>query len=201
MQQTAQRLHQRPESSPIMNSRLRHALLVPGLAVALVGSLTVTTPVANARQQIPTAAPDPMRIQTGEVIEPLAWQPPVSGYRITGQFGDIGYWSSAHTGLDFAVGSGTPIRAVASGVVTEAAYDGSYGNKTVITLEDGTEIWYCHQEAFAVGVGQQVEAGEVIGTVGMTGNTTGPHLHLEVRPGGGDPVDPAVVMAAHRLHV
>jgi len=184
-----------------MHIRLRHALLAPGLAVALLGSLTVTTPVANAAPRTPTAAPEPMRIQTGDVIEPLAWQPPVSGYRITGQFGDVGYWSSAHTGLDFAVGSGTPIRAVASGVVTEAAYDGSYGNKTVITLEDGTEIWYCHQESLAVSVGQQVAAGELIGAVGMTGNTTGPHLHLEVRPHGGDPVDPAVVMAAHRLQL
>lgn len=187
-----------------MHTRLRHALtgraLAPGLAVALVGSLTVTTPVATA-QQIPTTAPEPMRIQTGEVIEPLAWQPPVSGYRITGQFGATGYWASVHTGLDFAVGHGTPIHAITSGVVTEAAYDGSYGNKTVITLEDGTEIWYCHQESLAVTVGQQVATGEVIGSVGMTGNTTGPHLHLEVRPHGGDPVDPAVVLAAHRLNV
>jgi murein DD-endopeptidase MepM/ murein hydrolase activator NlpD len=84
-------------------------------------------------------------------------------------------------------------------VVTEATYDGSYGNKTVITLEDGTEIWYCHQASLSVGVGQEVVAGEVIGAVGMTGNTTGPHLHLEVRPDGGDPIDPAAVLAAHRL--
>ena len=54
---------------------------------------------------------------------------------------------SYHTGLDFAAPSGTPIMAVANGVVTSVGYDGSYGNKTVVTLEDGTEIWYCHQSA------------------------------------------------------
>ena len=180
---------------------LRHALLRAGLLAALVGGLTVTSH-ASAGPVRPVAAgfePAPMRVQQAEVIEPLSWQAPVSGFRITGEFGDSGNWSSVHTGLDFAVGYGTPIHAITSGVVTEATYDGSYGNKVVITTDDGTEIWYCHQEALAVSVGQSITAGEVIGSVGLTGNTTGAHLHLEVRPGGGDPVDPAAVLAAHRV--
>ena len=78
-------------------------------------------------------------------------------------------------------------------------YDGSYGNKTVITLDDGTELWFCHQSAFAVEDGDVVRAGEVIGYVGSTGNTTGSHLHLEVRPGAGDPVDPYAAMLVHGL--
>jgi murein DD-endopeptidase MepM/ murein hydrolase activator NlpD len=180
-----------------MKTRPRHALLWPGLAAVLFGSLTVTSPVAAAAHAQRAPAVEPLRLQRGAVIEPLPWRVPVDGYRITGQFGDTGNWSTMHTGLDFAVDSGTPIRAVASGVVTEAAYDGSYGNKTVVTLEDGTEIWYCHQEALTVSVGQRVTTGEVIGAVGMTGNTTGPHLHLEVRPRGGDPVDPGVALRAH----
>lgn len=119
------------------------------------------------------------------------WALPMAGYRLTARFGQSGsYWSSTHTGLDFAAPTGTPIAAVAGGVVTDAGYDGSYGNKTVITLADGTEMWYCHQNSISVQAGQQVGAGEQIGTVGATGNVTGPHLHLEVRPGGGDPVDP-----------
>ncbi|MEQ4524625.1 M23 family metallopeptidase, partial [Nocardioides kribbensis] len=69
-------------------------------------------------------------------------------------------------------------------------YDGAYGNKTVLTLEDGTELWFCHQTSIDVSPGETVTAGQQIGTVGSTGNVTGPHLHLEVRPGGGDPVDP-----------
>ena len=66
-----------------------------------------------------------------------------------------------------------------------------------MTLDDGTEIWYCHQTSFAVSGGETVRAGELIGYVGSTGNVTGPHLHLEVRPGGGDPVDPYAALVVH----
>ncbi|TNM40543.1 M23 family metallopeptidase, partial [Nocardioides albidus] len=118
------------------------------------------------------------------------WVSPLDSYRLTARFGEYGLWSSYHTGLDFAAPPGTPIRAVANGTVTSASYDGAYGNKTVITLEDGTEIWFCHQTSFEVSSGDTVRAGQVIGYVGSTGHVTGPHLHLEVRPGGGDPVDP-----------
>ncbi len=128
------------------------------------------------------------------------WQLPVSGYHLTARFGESsGLWSSYHTGLDFAAPSGTPIHAVANGVVTSVGYDGSYGNKTVITLDDGTELWYCHQTSYLVSAGQEVHVGDEIGTVGSTGNTTGPHLHLEVRPGGGDPVDPYAALVVHGL--
>jgi murein DD-endopeptidase MepM/ murein hydrolase activator NlpD len=124
------------------------------------------------------------------LLEENQWVLPVSGYHLTARFGDYGLWSSYHTGLDFAAPTGTEIRAVANGVVTSSGYDGAYGNKTVVTLDDGTELWYCHQTTMEVSVGETVAAGERIGTVGSTGNVTGPHLHLEVRPGGGDPVDP-----------
>jgi murein DD-endopeptidase MepM/ murein hydrolase activator NlpD len=186
-----------------MNTRLRHALLAPGLLAALVGSLTVTSLDASAGTSAPAALPlPPMHVKQGEVIRPLPlpWQAPVRGFRITGEFGSTGSnWSSTHTGLDFAVGYGSPIHAITSGVVTEAEYDGSYGNKTVITSGGGTEIWYCHQESLAVNPGQRVATGQVIGAVGMTGNTTGPHVHVEVHPGGGDPVDPTAVLEGHRV--
>lgn len=130
--------------------------------------------------------------QQAEKIAANQWVLPVDGYRITNTFGmAAGYYSSGyHTGLDFAAPSGTPVKAVANGTITQVGYDGSYGNKTVLTLEDGTELWFAHQLSFAVSVGQTVRAGEVIGYVGSTGNSFGPHLHLEVRPGAGDPVDP-----------
>ena len=86
-----------------------------------------------------------------------------------------------------------------NGVVTQVGYDGSYGNKTVVRLEDGTEIWYCHQTSYAVSVGDTVTGGQTIGYVGSTGNTTGPHLHLEVHPGAGDAVDPYAALVAHGL--
>lgn len=139
--------------------------------------------------------------QTQEQSDKLrlnAWQLPVSGYHLTATFGEYsGLWAHFHTGLDFAAPSGTPIRAVASGTVTSVGYDGAYGNKTVITLEDGTELWYCHQTSYIVSAGEQVQGGDLIGYVGSTGNVTGPHLHLEVRPGGGDPVDPYNALVAH----
>ncbi|MDF1602340.1 M23 family metallopeptidase [Nocardioides sp. YIM 152315] len=125
------------------------------------------------------------------------WVVPVAGYHLTARFGDYGLWAHYHTGLDFAAPSGTPIHAVANGVVTSVGYDGAYGNKTVITLDDGTELWYCHQTSYTVSEGQEVHAGDPIGSVGSTGHVTGPHLHLEVRPGGGDPVDPYAAMVVH----
>jgi murein DD-endopeptidase MepM/ murein hydrolase activator NlpD len=122
-----------------------------------------------------------------------AWQLPIPRgvYHLTARFGQCsGLWSHCHTGLDFAAPTGTPIHAVAGGKVTEVGWAGAYGNRTEIRLEDGTVLWYCHQDSIAVRAGQRVFGGQVIGAVGSTGNTTGPHLHLEVRPGGGDPVDP-----------
>ncbi|MGI8676275.1 MAG: M23 family metallopeptidase [Nocardioidaceae bacterium] len=128
------------------------------------------------------------------------WVLPLANYSLSARFGEVSWlWSSYHTGLDFVAGYGTAIRSVASGTVTEASYDGSYGYKTVVTLENGTELWYCHQTSLAVGVGTAVGPGEVIGYVGTTGNVTGAHLHLEVRPGGGDPVDPFTALTQHGL--
>jgi murein DD-endopeptidase MepM/ murein hydrolase activator NlpD len=134
-------------------------------------------------------------------LEKNQWVLPLSGYRITATFGmSSGLWSSTHTGLDFAAPSGTPLHAIAGGVVTSTGYDGAYGNKTVITLEDGTEVWYCHQTSYLVNTGDTVSAGEVIGSVGSTGNVTGPHLHLEVRPSADSPVDPYAVLLEHGVN-
>ncbi|WP_372350321.1 M23 family metallopeptidase [Streptomyces sp. KL116D] len=119
---------------------------------------------------------------------------PVASYTLTGTFGQPGsMWSSGyHTGLDFAASTGTPIYAIHSGTVTEAGWAGSYGYRTVLTLDDGTELWFCHQSSMNVSVGQKVTTGDVIGRVGATGNVTGAHLHLEVHPGGqATGVDPA----------
>jgi murein DD-endopeptidase MepM/ murein hydrolase activator NlpD len=127
-----------------------------------------------------------------------AWQLPIASgvYRLTATFGQCsGLWSHCHTGLDFAAPEGTEIKALANGVVSETGWAGAYGNRTVITLDDGTDLWYCHQSQFAVKEGQPVVGGQTIGYVGSTGNSTGPHLHLEVRPGGGDAVDPERALA------
>jgi murein DD-endopeptidase MepM/ murein hydrolase activator NlpD len=139
-----------------------------------------------------------------EVLKILenAWRLPLASgvYRLTARFGQCsGLWSHCHTGLDFAAPEGTPILALANGTVTTTDWAGAYGNRTIVTLEDGTEIWYCHQSAFGSKVGDQVVGGQPIGFVGTTGNSTGPHLHLEVRPGGGDAVDPFQALTVHGL--
>ncbi len=129
------------------------------------------------------------------------WVVPLNPVVLTARFGDYGLWANYHTGLDFNGETGDPIYAIAAGVVTSAGYDGSYGNKTVVTLDDGTEIWYAHQTSLYVTVGERVAANQVIGTVGATGNVTGSHLHLEVRPGGGDPVDPFGAFGQHGINL
>lgn len=126
------------------------------------------------------------------------WVIPTEGYHLTARFGQSsGLWSRYHTGLDFAAPSGTPIYAIANGVIVSTGQDGAYGYKTVQRLSDGTEIWYCHQSAIGVSPGDTVIQGNQIGNVGSTGNVTGPHLHIEVRPGGGDPIDPYLSFLYH----
>ncbi|MFE0176774.1 M23 family metallopeptidase [Streptomyces sp. NPDC059002] len=117
---------------------------------------------------------------------------PTSSYTLTSHFGDAGaMWSSGHhTGLDFAAPTGTPLKAVHTGTVKEAGWAGAYGYRTVLELEDGTEIWYCHQSSLNVSAGQKVTTGDVIGRVGATGNVTGPHLHMEVHTPDGTGIDP-----------
>lgn len=116
---------------------------------------------------------------------------PLATYHLSAGFGLTGpLWEAEHGGQDFGAGLGEPIVAVAAGTVTEVAYAGPYGLRTVVTLPDGTEVWYCHQSEVSVVAGQPVDLAEEIGRVGSTGNSTAPHLHLELRPGGGAPVDP-----------
>ncbi|MFI2377823.1 M23 family metallopeptidase [Streptomyces sp. NPDC018964] len=129
---------------------------------------------------------------------------PTSSYTISSTFGQAGaYWSSGHhTGLDFAAPTGTLLKAVHTGTITSAGYDGSYGYKTVLTLDDGTEIWYAHQSSINVSVGQKVNTGDVIGRVGATGNVTGAHLHMEVHPdGSASGIDPLAWLQSKGLTV
>ena len=109
------------------------------------------------------------------VIEPV-------GGKISCRFGQQrGYY---HTGLDIATSNGTPIRAAAAGTVVNAAYHYSYGNLIIVSHANGVQTYYAHCSKMYVSVGATVSQGQVIGAVGSTGNSTGPHLHLEVRVNG-----------------
>ncbi len=101
---------------------------------------------------------------------------------VTSEYGPR--WGRMHRGIDLGAPVGTPIRAIRGGSVIFAGWQGGYGQITLIDHGNGVVSAYAHQSRFAVGQGARVSQGQVIGYVGMTGNTTGPHLHLETRVGG-----------------
>ena len=109
---------------------------------------------------------------------------PVSG-TITSRFGaSSSMRKSSHTGLDIETSTGTPIVAAAAGTVTFSGYKGSYGNMIVISHGNGVQTYYGHCSKLYVSSGTTVSQGQTIAAVGSTGNSTGPHLHLEVRING-----------------
>lgn len=109
---------------------------------------------------------------------------PISG-TITSKFGaGSSIRRSSHTGLDISAPKGTAIKAAASGTVTFSGYKGSYGNMIVISHGNGVQTYYAHCSALYLSAGASVSQGQVIAAVGSTGNSTGPHLHLEVRVNG-----------------
>ncbi len=122
---------------------------------------------------------------------------PIPGAVITSGFGPrlhpIFGTLRMHDGLDYRATMGTPIRAAASGVVVSAGPRGGYGNATVIDHGGSLATLVAHQSAVDVAPGQHVTAGEVIGAVGSTGFSTGPHLHFEVRVNG-TPVNPLLYL-------
>jgi len=110
---------------------------------------------------------------------------PVTGGSISSRYGvSSRIRSSDHTGLDIAASSGTNIVAAASGEVTFSGWKGSYGYLVIISHGNGVETWYGHCSKLYVSQGATVEGGDTIAAVGSTGNSTGPHLHLEVRING-----------------
>jgi murein DD-endopeptidase MepM/ murein hydrolase activator NlpD len=106
---------------------------------------------------------------------------------VTSPFGQR--WGRLHAGIDISAGSGTPIRAVASGRVILQGPTGGYGNYTCIGHGGGLSSCYAHQSRYATSSGQSVSQGQVIGYVGCTGHCFGDHLHFEIRVNG-SPTDP-----------
>ncbi len=109
----------------------------------------------------------------------LRW--PVGG-PVTSEFGSR--WGRFHAGIDIGAGSGTPIRAAKAGTVIFAGSQGGYGNVVIIDHGGGLTTLYAHQSRLGTNDGAEVSQGEVVGFVGSTGHSTGPHLHFETRVGG-----------------
>mgnify|MGYP000357580450 FL=1 len=123
-------------------------------------------------------------IAGGKVSLGISLARPVSGI-ISSRFGArSSIRSSAHTGLDIATSTGTPVLAAASGTVTFSGRKGSYGNLLVITHSNGVQTYYGHCSKLIAKVGQKVSQGQVIAKVGSTGNSTGNHLHFEIQLNG-----------------
>ncbi|MDT3398568.1 peptidoglycan DD-metalloendopeptidase family protein [Streptomyces sp. B1866] len=123
---------------------------------------------------------------------------PVTRHGLSAYFGQAGInWMSVHTGIDFPVSYGTPVMAATDGTV-RTQWNPAYGNMAIVTSPDGTETWYCHLSSTKIRSGS-VKAGDVIAYSGNSGNSTGPHLHFEVRPGGGSAVDPLPWLRRHGL--
>jgi murein DD-endopeptidase MepM/ murein hydrolase activator NlpD len=110
-------------------------------------------------------------------------------------------WGRMHKGIDFGAHYGSPIRAIGDGVVVGAGYlgdEGGYGQITIIRHPGGLYSAYAHQSRMAVHAGEHVKAGEVIGYVGSTGHSTGPHLHFEIRHSAhGGQINPLKWLRAH----
>lgn len=120
----------------------------------------------------------------------MAWIWPTVCKTISQGYGvkNARYVKGYHTGVDIACANGSPIRAVADGTITAAGYNGAYGNQ-VKQQVGGAEVWYNHMSIIKATKGASVSQGTILGYEGTTGNSTGPHLHLEVRINGKD-VDP-----------
>ncbi|AXK34532.1 LysM peptidoglycan-binding domain-containing protein [Streptomyces armeniacus] len=132
------------------------------------------------------------------------FQKPVDAPASTPYGASGGSWSSgSHTGVDFSASSGTPVKAVTSGTVVSAGWGGAYGNEVVVKHSDGRYSQYGHLSSLSVSAGQTVGAGDQLGLSGSTGNSTGPHLHFEIRTGPdyGSDIDPLAYLRANGVSV
>ncbi|MFI0822184.1 M23 family metallopeptidase [Streptomyces sp. NPDC021098] len=178
-------------------ARARAAVIAVGVGASLVLGAGVTF-AADASAPAKAAAK-----------KADGWETPVAKFVLGARFGLAGnLWSHNHSGQDFVVPTGTPVRAAHTGVVVKAGpYGGgdgpAYGNAIVIKHDDQTYSQYAHLSRIDVRIGQSVTTGQQIGLSGDTGNTTGPHLHFEIRttPNYGSAVEPLAFLRAHGVKV
>ncbi|MGI5401509.1 M23 family metallopeptidase [Streptomyces sp. CA-135486] len=142
--------------------------------------------------------------ESGEVPSGREWVTPVEQYELSAGFDSQGeHWAHRHTGQDFAVAIGTPVRSVGAGRVISVSCGGAFGIEIVVQHPDGYYSQYAHLAAVTVDQGEQVSTGQLIAQSGTTGNSTGPHLHFEVRltPYLGSGVDPVGWLREHGVDV
>ncbi|MYS24925.1 Murein DD-endopeptidase MepM and murein hydrolase activator NlpD, contain LysM domain [Streptomyces sp. DvalAA-14] len=152
---------------------------------------------AKAKEQAAAKAAADLRARIA------SWETPTAHYVLGAGYDQAGpHWAHKHSGQDFVVGTGTTVRAAHTGTVVEAGWGGAYGNNIVIKHDDHTYSQYGHLSHLGVSVGERVITGQTIGLSGSTGNSTGPHLHFEVRttPYYGSSVEPLHFLRAHGVN-
>ncbi|MGW1025174.1 M23 family metallopeptidase [Streptomyces sp. NPDC002577] len=178
------------------------ALLGAGVAAAADTGVTATALSKTTAASVAAQA-DAQAKKAG------GWVLPVKHYSLSASFAQAGgMWAHKHSGQDFAVPSGTPVAAASSGTVVKAGSNGAgdgpaYGNAIVIKHGNGTYSQYAHLSKINVRIGQAVKAGQNIALSGNTGNSSGPHLHFEIRttPNYGSAVNPVTFLRAHGVGV
>jgi murein DD-endopeptidase MepM/ murein hydrolase activator NlpD len=150
------------------------------------------------------ACPGATRLDQSPTHAKRAWVAPVEKYVLSAGFGSGGArWANRHTGQDFAVPIGTPVRAVGAGRVVRVSCGGAFGIQIVVRHTNGYYTQYAHLASLAVDQGERVAPGQWIGQAGTTGNSTGPHLHFEVRvtPELGSGIDPVPWLLKHGVEL
>ncbi|MDC0766628.1 transglycosylase family protein [Streptomyces sp. HD] len=185
-------------------------LILPGQRLALRGKAPTTSPGTGQAATTPKTSPgktssarestdrDEQATTGRSLVSPVS-SPTGTPYRKAGSSWSKGY----HTGVDFPVPTGTSVKSVGAGQVVSAGWGGSFGYQVVIRHSDGRYTQYAHLSAISVKAGQSVGAGQRIGRSGSTGNSTGPHLHFEVRtgPGFGADIDPVAYLRAGGVRI
>ncbi|OPF80369.1 peptidase [Streptomyces antioxidans] len=192
-------------------SRGRAAVVAVGLGASLaLGAGTAFAVGADTAASAPSVSQAAAKVSAPKApAKADAWKTPVDKYSIGAAFGLAGnLWSSNHSGQDFVVPSGTPVHAAHGGVVVKAGPNGggdgpAYGNAIVIKHDNATYSQYAHLSRIDVRIGQSVSTGQQIGLSGSTGNSTGPHLHFEIRttPNYGSAVEPLKFLRDHGVKV
>ena len=170
----------KPKSNRI--SKLKYVVL---LAVSAFLILAFTSPIIENNEFLNSLEVSEYSSSTPSLF-PVQY---ATKENITAYFGEKGKYSKvnknvSHTGIDIRAAIGTPVFATADGTILKASINGDWGNLIIISHTDGFETWYAHLNGFNINENQDVKKGAIIGYVGSTGKSTGPHLHYEVKQNG-----------------
>ncbi|MEY2229626.1 MULTISPECIES: M23 family metallopeptidase [Streptomyces] len=192
----------------VYTRRTRIAVGTTALGAVLALGAGTTAAFADAPQAAVTAKTAGAAGAAGASKTGL-WDKPLEKYTLSATFGKGGtMWSHKHSGQDFAVPVGTPVKAAAAGTVVKAGPNGggdgpAYGNAIVIKHANNTYSQYAHLSKIQIKIGQKVKASQRIALSGNTGNSSGPHLHFEIRttPNYGSAVNPVAFLRTNGVTV